>query len=113
MHKKLTNALMGLAVMLTAIPVSALADGDRPGYGHYGWEWGWGHMIFGSLMMVLFWGGIILIIVLAVRWLGHGPSHGAGSSQPDSRALDILRERFARGEIDQEEFENRKRMLSD
>ena len=78
-----------------------------------GWDWGWGHMIFGSLMMVLFWGGIIVVIVLAVRWLGSGSSHGTMPATSRNKALDILQERFARGEIDKEEFEERKRLLSD
>jgi putative membrane protein len=50
---------------------------DRPGYWHYGGDWGWGHMLFGSLMMILFWGGIIVLIVLAVRWLGGGSAGDA------------------------------------
>lgn len=100
--------------MLTAglLPWWAVAQSaaDRPDYWHHGWGWSWGHMIFGSVMMVLFWGGVILVIVLLVRRLGSG----AGSEAPPGKAaLDILQERFARGEIDQQEYEERKRVLSD
>jgi len=84
-----------------------------PGYGHDNWEWGWGHMIYGPLMMIVFWGGLIVVAVLAVRWLGGGSSHKHNGPTNRSNALDILRERFARGEIDKEEFEERKRLLSD
>jgi putative membrane protein len=68
-------------------------------------------MLFGSLMMILFWGGLILLIVLAVRYLGHG-SAGGGERLTGAKTLQILEERFARGEIDKEEFEQRKRALS-
>jgi putative membrane protein len=73
-------------------------------------------MIFGSAMMIVFFGGIIALVVLAVRWLGgsgpgsgHGMGHGSGSG--GKPAIDILRERFARGEIDKAEFEERRRVL--
>jgi putative membrane protein len=66
-------------------------------------------MLFGSVMMVLFWGGLILVIVLAVRWLGAGP----GKAASRKTSLEVLEERFARGEIDKEDFEERKRLLSD
>lgn len=69
-------------------------------------------MLSGSLMMILFWGGIILIIMFAVRALGGGSSHGAMQAPSRNEALDILQERFARGEIDKGEFEDRKRLLS-
>lgn len=70
-------------------------------------------MIFGVLMMILFWGAIIVLIVVLVRWLsGHtGPQHSGTPAQ--KTPLDILRERFARGEIDKEEFEERRKLLSD
>jgi putative membrane protein len=70
-------------------------------------------MLFGSLMMVLFWGGIILVIVLLVRWIGSGSAGGAGVPSAGKTPLDILSKRFARGEIDKEEFEERKKLLSD
>ncbi|HDZ71288.1 MAG TPA: SHOCT domain-containing protein [Aurantimonas coralicida] len=70
-------------------------------------------MISGSLMMILFWGGLIVLIVLAVRWAGSGASQGGGSPSSTKRGLDTLRERFARGEIDKNEFDERKRLLAD
>lgn len=102
------SALAGLLM-----PLAAQAQGypDRS----YMWDggWGWGHMIFGSVMMIAFWGGIILLIVLAVRWLGSaGP--GAHAPGPTGKAaVDTLRDRFARGEIDKAEFEERRRALGE
>ena len=111
MQRRLTNAFMVLPAALGSMPALAQTSADRPDYWHYGW--GWGHMIFGSLMMILFWGGIIVVIVVAMRWLGSGSSHGTTPATPRNKALDILQERFARGEIDKEEFEERRRLLSD
>lgn len=58
-------------------------------------------------MMVLFWGLIIDAVVLAVRWLIR-----QGSEPRSDSALDILRQRYARGEIDKEEFDARKKDLA-
>ncbi|TGY88632.1 SHOCT domain-containing protein [Marinicauda algicola] len=67
---------------------------------------GWGHGLFGGVWMILFWGVIIaapaLLVWLAVR----GSRRGRQQS-----AREILEERYARGEIDADEFEERKRNL--
>jgi putative membrane protein len=80
------------------------------------WEWGWGmHPMWGAwglwglgmmLMMIVFWAVVIVGLVLAIRWLVVQGRAGGGD-----RALDILRERYARGEIDREELETRTRDL--
>lgn len=72
----------------------------------YGWGWGMG---FGMISMVLFWVIVVLGIVVLVRWIGTG-SPGTGQT-PAKNALDILKERYARGEIDREEFEQKKHDL--
>ena len=113
MRERLTRALLPLSMALASLPAYAQTATNRPGYWHDDWGWGGGHMLFGGLMMILFWGGIILVIFLVVRWLNSGPSHGATSPTSRNKALDILRERFARGEIEKDEFEERKRLLSD
>ncbi len=68
---------------------------------------GTGEMIVMSLMMLLFWGGLIALIVYAVRgaFVGGRQSSGQGAEQ-------ILAERFARGEIDAEEYRSRLEVLS-
>ena len=113
MKNKMTKALMALPAVLASVPALAQTPAERPDYWHSGWDWGWGHMFFGSLMMLLFWGGIILLVVLAVRWFGSGSSHAKTPEDSRNKALDILQERFARGEIDKEEFEERRRLLVD
>ncbi len=78
--------------------------------------WGdgaWYAMIFGPLFMILFLAVVIAAVVLLFRWLG-GPWPGTMPPhpvQPGRTPLDVLKERFARGEIDKNEFEERRRIL--
>ncbi|HUG79156.1 MAG TPA: SHOCT domain-containing protein [Burkholderiales bacterium] len=73
-----------------------------------GWGGGWGWGLFGMVHMVLWWLLIILGIVVLAKWLFG--SSGSRTASED-RSLAILRERYARGEIDKQEFEARKRDL--
>jgi putative membrane protein len=63
------------------------------------------------LIVVLFWGLVIAAIVLAIRWLIRADGRGSheGPATPD--ALELLRQRYARGEIDEAEYERRKIVL--
>lgn len=75
--------------------------------GSMGWGGGWG--MLGAVHMVLWWALIILGIVVLAKWLlGGAPRAGAEGD----RALGILRERYAHGEIDKDEFDKRKRDLA-
>ena len=56
--------------------------------------------------MLLFWGLVIVGVVLGIRWL-----ISQGKESRSDSALEILRQRYARGEINKEEFEARKRDL--
>jgi putative membrane protein len=78
------------------------------------YEWGWGmHPMWGvwgagmMVMMLVFWGVVIVGIVLCIRWLV-----SQGRPPRSDTALEILRQRYARGEIDKQEFEAKKRDLS-
>jgi putative membrane protein len=68
-----------------------------------GGAWGIGMMF----MMLLFWILVIAGLVLGVRWLVR-----EGKERRTDSALEILRQRYARGEINKEEFEAKKRDLS-
>jgi putative membrane protein len=77
------------------------------------WNWfgsmGWG-MMFWGLVMLAFWGGIIALIVLGVKKL---VERGSGSDITQKHdPLDIAKERYARGDISREEFEQIKKDLS-
>jgi len=70
-----------------------------------------GWMVFGGLMMVVFWGLIIALVVWAVKELtGHRSSGREQSERRDP--LDIAKERYAKGEIPKDEFDKIKKDLS-
>lgn len=69
---------------------------------------GWG-MSFGMVFMLLFWALVVLGIVALIRVLMAQSSSGRGSR--DKTPLEIVQERYARGEIDREEYEQKKRDL--
>jgi putative membrane protein len=117
---KLLAAVTGATTFLVAVSANAQSRGD---YDHYGWGphmmgWGgqgpgWAGMVFGPLMMVLMVALVVAVAVLMVRWLGgHTPTHTHHHTVAPS-PVDILKERFARGEIDKDEFEERRRILED
>ena len=79
------------------------------------WAAGWYGMIFGPLFMIIALALVIALAVLLVRWLG-GPRHSPPPPYPrppERTPLDILKERYARGELNKEEFEERRRVLGD
>ncbi len=92
-----------------ADPSSGYSDGWHMGWG-MGRGWGLGHGVFGVFWMVLFWGALIALIVFVVRYIS-GSSGRSGPSELKSTPIDILRERFARGEIDKKEFDERRKIL--
>jgi putative membrane protein len=69
------------------------------------WFGGW----WMALWMLAFWAGLILLVMWTVRSFS-GEGRGFGSASRRS-ALQILEERFARGEIDRNEFEERRAAL--
>jgi putative membrane protein len=70
------------------------------GFGGHGWGMGW-------------WWIIGIVIVVAVVWMVvKGLNQNSINQSIGKSALDILKERYARGEIDKQEFEERKRDLT-
>ena len=66
-------------------------------------DWGWAGWIVMSVTMLLFWGGLVTFAVWMTRRLP--PSGGSG------RADELLAERFARGDVDEDEYERRRELL--
>jgi putative membrane protein len=80
---------------------------------HAGDDMGW-WMLWGGLMMVLFWGGIIALIVWAIQTVTRrefSQTQPPDTSPSARTPVDIAKERYARGEISREEFEQIKRDL--
>jgi putative membrane protein len=69
---------------------------------------GWGLWGLGMLWMIVFWGAIIALIVWGVRRLSGHSHYRPNTGSP----LDIAKERYARGEITKEQFDQIKRDLS-
>jgi putative membrane protein len=63
------------------------------------------------IAMILFWVGLLALVVLGIRWLWRQQG-GTGRSR-DEDPMEILRRRYAAGEIDHEEFERRRRSLQE
>ena len=72
------------------------------------WGMGW----FGMIFMMIFWVLVIVGLVFLIKWLIQASSSGKAAQQTGHRAVEILKERYARGEIDKAEFESMKRDLS-
>ncbi len=115
MDKNVKTALIigGIIVVVLIIVPTVLGliwGGQYGGWGMMGpgmmggFGWGWFMLIF----MIIFWGLVIWGIMALVR--GLSGSRGSDSSKVDS-ALEVLKKRYARGEIDKEEYEEKKRDL--
>lgn len=98
----------GFAVLLTPSVAPAQAQTDYHGPHMMGGGW-----FMGPIMMIVFLAVAVIVVMLIVRWMS-GSNHGhtqVHAAPPVRTAMDILKERFARGEIDKEEFEERRRIL--
>lgn len=101
-------------VIATLFGPLATATADPSGESFHGphmWDGG-GWMFVWPLMMILFVAAIAVTVVLLLRWLGRGQASSPGSRDRSS-PVEILKDRFARGEIDKEEFEERRRVLGE
>lgn len=72
-----------------------------------GWGMGW----IGMILMISFWVLVIVGLIFLVKWLILTTRGDARPMQSSSGALEILKERYARGEIDKQEFEEKKKDL--
>ena len=85
------------------------------GYGHdWGMMGGWGGGTWWGPLQMIIWPLILVALVAGVIWFVRSPYAGAGRSQVPRRSsgLDILEERYARGEIKRDEFLQKKQEIS-
>jgi putative membrane protein len=74
----------------------------------YGGDWGWGGWVLMTVAMIVFWALLITAVVLLVRYVA-SPSR-SGNANPGATpagAEDVLAQRYARGEIDDDEYRRR------
>jgi putative membrane protein len=110
-RRRWRSAALALAGLVAGVSVPGAAWGQERAadwnWGMHPMSWMWGAWGIGMMvMMLVFWGVVIAGVVFAIRWLA-----GRGERSRSDRALDILRERYARGEIDKDEFEAKRRDL--
>ena len=111
MNQNLKTALIIGGIVLVILVVLSLVSGWQ-GYGYGmmgtgmmgGFGWGW----FMPIFMIIFWGLVIWGIVALVR--GVSEPRSSDSSRTNS-ALEILQRRYAMGEINKEEYEEKKKDL--
>ena len=112
MSKNLKTTLMIGGIVIAVLTILSLVFGLISGwqYGGWGMMGGFGWMWLMSIFMILFWGLVIWGIVALVR--GLSGSRGSDSTPPTAdSALEVLKRRYARGEINKEEYEEKKKDL--
>ena len=116
----LASSLMAAIAVTATSPLAQV--GEIPGRnapyfrGHDmmwgGGQWGGFGMVLGPIFMILILVGIIAAVIYVLRLSG-AFGVASGSHQVHDRALALLKERYAKGEIDSKEFEERKKLLAD
>ncbi|MEQ8322059.1 MAG: SHOCT domain-containing protein [Rhodospirillales bacterium] len=103
--KRALTALLA-ASNIALISGAAIADGGS--YGDH--QMMWGNWVMGPMMMLVMVVIVVVAVILILKAFGLG---GQANAKPDNQnnALAILNERFAKGEIDKAEYEDRKKAL--
>ena len=103
------NLIIALVILLIVALALSSTMGGMMGPGMMwrggGWMWGVG-MWLGGLAMLVFWGALIVGAILVVRHLG-----GMPGSEVRTSSLDIVKRRYASGEITREQYEQMRKDL--
>ena len=103
------NIIITLLIFILLIPWSdALAQWGN----NQGWHMGPGMMGGGGIFMIVFWILVLVALVFFIKWLIQSTGSGRTGGGSSNRALEIVKERYARGEIDNTKFETIKTNLS-
>ncbi|MBI2852941.1 MAG: SHOCT domain-containing protein [Chloroflexi bacterium] len=115
MNKNIKTALIIGGIILAVLIVLLLVFGLIPG------RQGYGYGMIGSGMMggvgamfitPILWIGILILIIWAITAAARGPWESNIPAQSADSALQVLKRRYARGEIDREEYETRKKDIT-
>jgi putative membrane protein len=77
----------------------------------YSGDWGWGSWVLMTVAMVVFWALLITAVVLVVRYLASLRAGAADPTWVSNSAEDLLAQRYARGEIDDDAYQQRVTLL--
>jgi uncharacterized membrane protein len=111
MKKAFRSVLTALFVSASAF-VYAQGPGGWPGMPGPGMmNWGYGMGWFGWIFMIVFWIAVIAGVAILVRWITSQGERSRGPGSQDT-AIDILKKRYAKGEITKEEYEQIKKDIS-
>ena len=84
---------------MLGVAIPWVFDGD--GWGHMGGGWGWSMAIMGMLLMI----SLVALVIWAIVSSSRRPVESSSSS---NRALGLLDERYAAGDLDRDEYLERK-----
>jgi len=106
-------AVTALSIVLFSSTAALAQWGDNRGW-HMGpgMMGGWGMGWFGGIFMMIFWVLVLVGLVFLIKWLVQTTNRVKSDAGNGNRALEILKERYARGEIDTAEFETMRLALS-
>ena len=110
-----TGALSAIALsidLFSSTPALAQWGDNRSWHMGPGMMGGWGMGWFGGIFMMIFWVLVLVGLVFLIKWLIQTTNRVKSDAGNSNRALEILKERYARGEIDTTEFETMKLELS-
>jgi len=103
---------MALAIVFFPSTQALAQWGNNQGwYMGPGMMGGWGMGWFGGIFMMIFWVLILVGLIFLIKWLIQSTNRAKADAGNGNRALEILKERYARGEIDRAEFEEKKKVL--
>jgi len=103
--------LLGFLIVIFSLTLNTSAYAHEHGMmgpGMMGWGFGMGWP--GIIFMFIFWIAVFIAFIFLIRWLVLSTGQ-RGERHPEETALDILKKRYARGEIKKEEFEEKKKDL--
>jgi len=100
---------MYAAVFQNGISVQWGGYGQNMGPGMMSWGYGMGW--FMGIVNIIFWVAVIVGVIYLIKWLSTSSKQGDRGAKTEDSAMEILRKRYAAGEINKEEFEEKKRYL--